>query len=328
MIPPRLKKGDLVRVIAPSRSMGIISDSSRKIADKRFNDLGVKLSFGKNVDEYDSDSNSSSIKSRVEDLHEAFADKNVKMIITVIGGFNSNQLLDEIDWELIKENPKIFCGYSDITILLSAIYAKTGIVTYYGPHYSSFGEDKGFDYSLEYFKKSIFENVNFEVHPSKKWSNDMWYKDQDNRKFVNNLGYISINHGKAEGTIIGGNLNTLGLLHGTEYFPSLKNSILFIEDDSETRYEVFDRDLESLLQQPGANMIRGIVIGRFENASKVSVENITKIIRSKKKLDSIPVIYGADFGHTEPRFTFPIGGKARIASSNSGSRIEILKKYV
>jgi muramoyltetrapeptide carboxypeptidase LdcA involved in peptidoglycan recycling len=325
MIPSKLKKGDLIRVIAPSRSMGIISDSNKEIANERFNDLGLNLSFGKNVDEYDSDSNSSSIESRINDLHEAFADKNVKMIVTVIGGFNSNQLLDGIDWKLIKENPKIFCGYSDITILLTAIYVKTGMVTYYGPHYSSFGEDKGFDYSLENFKKCLFENVSFEVPPSKKWSNDTWYKDQENRKFVNNSGCVSINPGRAEGTIIGGNLNTLGLLHGTEYFPSLKNSILFIEDDSETRYEVFDRDLESLLQQPEANLIRGIVIGRFENASKISVKSITKIIKSKKKLDLIPVIYGADFGHTEPRFTFPIGGNARIISSGSGSKIEILE---
>lgn len=323
IIPPKLKPGDLVRVVAPSRSMGIISDDNKKIADGRFADIGLKLSFGKHVDEFDSDSRSSSVKSRLGDLHEAFVDKNVKMIITVIGGFNSNQLLDGIDWSLIRKNPKIFCGYSDITILLNAIYARTGIITYYGPHYSSFGIEKGEEYSWEYFQKNVFEDKPIDVLSAEKWSNDAWYKDQQNRKFIENSGYACINSGEAEGVIIGGNLNTLGLIHGTQYMPSLKDSILFIEDDCETRYDVFDRDLQSLLQQPGADSIRGVVIGRFETESNLDVRKVTKIVKSKSKLTSIPVVYNADFGHTEPRFTFPIGGRAKILSSDSGCNIEI-----
>ena len=103
--------------------------------------------------EADPDYMCASRDARVEDLNEAFRDENVKAILTVIGGFNSNQLLDYIDYEAIKNNPKIFCGFSDITALSNAIYAKTGVVTYSGPHYSSFGMLKGFEYSLEYFKK-------------------------------------------------------------------------------------------------------------------------------------------------------------------------------
>src|SRR3990167_2363671 len=127
--PEKLRKGDEVRIIAPSRSMAIISEESKKIANQRFSDLGLKLSFGKHVEEKD-DFCSSSIASRAEDLHEAFFDKNVKAIITVIGGFNSNQLLKYIDWKIIKDNPKIFCGFSDITILNNAILQKTGLVSY------------------------------------------------------------------------------------------------------------------------------------------------------------------------------------------------------
>ena len=108
--PEKLKPGDEVCVITPSRSLSLIGADAINIANKRFEDLGLKLVFGKHVKESD-DFTSSSIESRVSDLHDAFSDKNVKGIITVIGGFNSNQLLRYIDWNLIRNNPKIFCGF-------------------------------------------------------------------------------------------------------------------------------------------------------------------------------------------------------------------------
>jgi muramoyltetrapeptide carboxypeptidase LdcA involved in peptidoglycan recycling len=106
MIPNKLKPGDEVRVIAPSRSMKIINNETREIATKRLTDLGLKVTFGKNVEICD-DFTSAPVSARLEDLHDAFRDKNVKAILTVIGGFNSNQLLSGIDYELIKKNPKI-----------------------------------------------------------------------------------------------------------------------------------------------------------------------------------------------------------------------------
>ncbi len=188
MIPEKLKVGDEVRVIAPAQSLGIISKENRKIANKRFEDMGLKLSFGKHVEEIDM-FNSSSIESRVEDFNESFADKNVKMVLPVIGGFNSNQLLRYIDWENVKNNPKIFCGCSDITALNNAIYAKTGLVNYSGPVYSSFGMKKYFEYTLEYFKKALFFNEPFEVKPSKEFTDDKWYMDQENRMPIKNEGF-------------------------------------------------------------------------------------------------------------------------------------------
>ncbi|PIX68846.1 LD-carboxypeptidase, partial [Candidatus Roizmanbacteria bacterium CG_4_10_14_3_um_filter_39_13] len=149
MIPSKLKRGDLIRVIAPSRSLNLIGEETRQIANKRFEEMGLTLSFGKHINETD-DFASSSVESRIEDLHDAFADENVKAILTVIGGFNSNQILKYIDWNLIQKNPKIFCGFSDITVLNNAIYAKIGLATYSGPHYSTFGQKLHFDYSLEY----------------------------------------------------------------------------------------------------------------------------------------------------------------------------------
>jgi len=183
IFPNKLNVGDEVRVIAPAKSLAIISKETREIANKRIEELGLKISFGKHVDEMD-DFASSSVESRIEDLHEAFSDKNVKAVFTVIGGFNSNQLLKYIDWDLIKKNPKIICGYSDITALNDSIFVKTGLVTYSAPQYSTFGQKLYFDYTLDYFKKCLFKNDPFEVKPSESWSDDKWYKDQDNRKLI------------------------------------------------------------------------------------------------------------------------------------------------
>ena len=324
--PVKLKKDDEVRIITPARSLSMIGKEIQDIANKRFSDLGLKLSFGKHVYETD-EFNSSSIESRIEDLHEAFSDKNVKAVITVIGGFNSNQLLRYIDWGLIKNNPKIFLGYSDITALNNAIFAKTGLVTYSGPHYSSFGQKLYFDYTLEYFKKCLMTNELFTIHPSKSWSgNDNWWLDQNKRNFIDNKGLLVINEGKATGDILGANLCTFNLLQGTEYFPNLTDSILFIEDDYESQSHTFDRDLQSLIHQSTFSKVRGIVIGRFQNESKITDELLIKIIKTKKELDKTPVIANVDFGHTDPKITFPVGGEVKITASKNKVSIKITKK--
>lgn len=212
MIPEKLKPGDEVRIIAPSRSMKILGEDCIAIATERLEAMGLKVTYGKYVYESDDDYMSASKEHRAEDLNDAFKDKNVKAILTVIGGFNSNQILNLIDYEAIKENPKILCGFSDITALLDTIYAKTGLVTYYGPHFSSLGMKKGCEYTVEYFKKMFFETEEIEVKSSESWSNDAWFIDQENREFIPNEGMFVINEGEAEGVIVGGNLCTLNLL--------------------------------------------------------------------------------------------------------------------
>ena len=320
MIPNKLKSGDEVRVIAPSRSMKIINSETHEIATKRLTNLGLKVTFGKNVDLCD-EFTSSSIEARIEDLHEAFADKNVKAILTVIGGFNSNQLLAHIDYNLIKNNPKIFCGFSDITALNDAIYAKTNLVTYSGPHYSSFGMKYGFDYTLDYFKKMLFSEDKVEIVSSDVWSNDAWFINQEERNFYKNHGMFTINSGTAKGKIIGGNLSTLLLLQGTEYMPKFdEDTILFIENDSSVSGSIylveFDRMLQALIQQPGFNNVRGIVLGRAEKSCDMAPQKWEMMIKNKEELKNIPVIADADFGHTTPIFTFPIGGTATINATD------------
>ena len=326
IITKKLNKGDEIRIIAPSRSMKILKEDVIKLATERLERLGLKVTFGKNVMKYkDEYFKCATIEERIEDLHEAFKDKNVKAIMTVIGGYNVNQILDYIDYKLIQENPKIICGFSDITALVNAIYAKTKVITYLGVQFFSFGMKYGFDYSMEYFKKMFFENKKIEVLTSKQWSNDKWLKNQEDRNFINNEGMKIINEGEAEGKIIGGNLCTLNLLQGTEYMPDLDNSILFIEDDGETGkafIKEFDRNLQSLLHCVKGKKIKGLVIGRAENVSEMNYDKWNKIIESKSELQNIPIIINADIGHTTPIFTFPIGGNANIVAKDKNIEIK------
>lgn len=322
--PNKLEKGDEIRIIAPSRSLSIISQELRDIAKSRFDELGLRLTFGEHTEEKNNFA-SSSIESRVADLHSAFLDKNVKAILTVIGGHNSNQLLDSIDWELIKNNPKILCGFSDITILNNSFFAKTGLVTYSGPHYSTFGQKLHFDYTLDYFRKCLISDIPIEIQPSAQWSDDEWYKNQDNRLLEPNNGWQIINEGEASGTLLGGNLCTLNLLQGTKYMPDLYDSILFLEDDELTFPENFDRDLQSIIHQPGFEGVKSMVIGRFQKVSKVSENLLAQIIKSKKELNSLPVIANVDFGHTDPKITFPVGGDVTLKVSENEAKLVIAK---
>jgi len=314
MIPAKLKVGDEIRVIAPSSSLAIISKETMNIAKTKLEKMGFKVTFGKHAMEKD-DFDSSSIDSRVDDLHTAFRDRKVKAILTVLGGYNCNQLLNYLDYGLIRSNPKILCGFSDITALQNAIYAKTGLVTYSGPHFSSFGMLKGFDYTEELFRKSLMHDSPFKVNPSLEWSEDAWYMNQKKRKFHKNTGYWIINEGSAEGTIVGSNLCTFQLLHGTSYLPELKNSLLFIEECVESEENlavIFDRDLQSLIHQPNFNKVKGMVIGRFQSKAGIDYKKLKAIIQSKRELADIPIIGNVDFGHTIPQITFPIGGKAEL----------------
>lgn len=316
IIPDKLNIGDEIRVIAPSRSMSILNENVISSAKEKLEKIGFKVSFGKNVSKsIGEDYKCASISDRIDDLHEAFRDKNVKAILTVIGGYNVNQILDYIDYNVIKQNPKIICGFSDITALTNAIYSKTGIVTYSGPHFSSFGMKKGLEYTEIYFKKMLMESDKIKIESSKEWSNDNWYKNQEERTFIANQGMKVINKGQAEGKIIGGNLCTLNLLQGTEYMPDLKDSILFIEDDGlvgKNFNKEFDRNLQSLIHCAKDQNIKAIIIGRAENNCEMNDEKWKRILKNKKELENIPIVINADFGHTTPIFTFPIGGDARI----------------
>ncbi|AJO18517.1 S66 family peptidase [Bacillus paralicheniformis] len=307
MFPEKLQPGDEIRVIAPSRSLSLLNTDKIEKARTVLNNLGFRISFSAHANEID-ECSSSSIQSRVSDLHDSFSDQRVKGILTVLGGYNSNQLLSHLNYELIKANPKVFCGFSDITALSAAIYAKTGLVTYSGPHFSSFSMGYGLNYMTDYFLKCCCASGVYDVEPSSMWCEEIETEECPKQ----NSGPVVINEGSADGKIIGGNLCTLNLLQGTEYFPDIKNAVLFLEDDWESPAAFFDRDLQSLLHLPDFSGVKAVLIGRFQTASAVTLERLKQIVQTKKELSQIPVIANIDFGHTTPFFTFPIGGRCRI----------------
>ncbi|MBT2287917.1 LD-carboxypeptidase [Paenibacillus albidus] len=318
----KLQTGDEIRIVSPSRSLSMISEENRALAVERLEQMGFKVSFGQNVSESD-EFISSSIASRVEDLHDAFRDPQVKGILTTIGGFNANQLLRHLDYSIIAANPKRLCGYSDITALSNAIYAKSGLITYTGPHFSTFGMRHGNEYTAEYFQRLMMQTDPILVEPSGAWSDDPWYLDQEKRVFDPNVGPYSIIEGEAQGTIIGGNLCTLNLLQGTEFMPNLAGAVLFLEDDYESSPATFDRDLQSLIHQSWFGQVRGIVIGRFQRESHMTKELLTQIIATKQELQRIPVIADVDFGHTTPMITFPVGGQAVLKAAQDKVQLTI-----
>ncbi len=326
-IPDKIKEGDSVQVITPSRSLSMpwITEDVKKIAIKRFSAMGLNLSFGEHVNEINR-FNSSSIESRVKDIHDAFRDPSVKLVITVIGGYNSGELLPYLDYDLIKANPKILCGYSDITALENGIFAKTGLVTYSGPHFFDFGELNGFDYTLDYFKKCLISEDPFEVKPSKVWSNDLWGLVQNKRTFENNQGFYIMNDGKAEGTIFGGNLVTFHSLQGTAFSPQFhENTILFLEEDDEETVATMSRNLNTIIMREDFDNVKGIVFGRLKPESKITLDDLKAIVQNNKKIQEMPIISGVDFGHTTPKITFPIGGTVGLSIRDKKVRLKILK---
>ncbi len=322
IFPEKLQKGDEIRIIAPARSLSILSEDVKKRAIENLEKMGFVVTFSKNCEELDI-LHSSSIASRVSDLHDAFLDTNVKAVLTVIGGFNSHQLLPFIDYDIIKNNPKILCGFSDITALANAITIKTGLITYSGLHFVSFGKLSEIEYTLKYFEKCLVQNKEFTVSPSKTWT--------DEKKQYKNSGIKIIQKNQKniiEGEIVGGNLCTINLLQGTEFMPEIKNKILFLEDDYECQAENFDRDLQSLLHQKGGDSIKAIIFGRFQVASNITDEKLEFIVKTKPELTNIPVISGVDFGHTAPLITFPIGGTARLTFTENDAMLEILSNEI
>jgi muramoyltetrapeptide carboxypeptidase len=312
IIPAKLRSGDLVRVVAPARSRALVMEVDHTaLISQRFKEMGLSLSFGRHVDERDA-FDSSSIASRVADLHEAFADPDVKAILTVIGGSNSNELLPYLDWDLIAANPKILCGYSNITALQNAILAKTGLVTYSGPHWSSFGMRDHFELTAAWFTQTLFDEAPVNLFPSPEWTDDLWFLDQDDRVRTPNEGWWTLQDGSAEGRIIGTNMTTMACLQGTPYMPSLMDSILMLEDVAGTGPEDFARNLTSILQLPDATGVRGLVVGRFQTDTGMTQELLAEIVSRQPVLRGLPVLANVDFGHSSPQATFPIGGTLAI----------------
>lgn len=330
IIPEKFQTGDQIRVLALSRSLGGLkqypgfTDADIEFGRNRVEALGLRVTFGQHVMEGNAHL-TTSVESRLEDLRAALTDPSVKGILSVSGGMGAIQLVDQLDYDLIAAHPKVFSGYSDNGFLWNAIYARTGLVSYYGPNFSSFMNRKDGEYTGRSFQTCLFNAQPFDVVPATEWSDDNWVKDQENRTFLPNEGWWAVNEGEAEGTIVGGSYYTLNMLKGSEYFPPLQDAILFLEHPSTGKTSLMDLDmgLRALSFLPQFKQVRGIVIGRFARNARIDREKLTSIIQSIAAAAHIPVAANCDFGHTTPMMTVPIGGRCRLRVGGGKTEIVI-----
>lgn len=276
---------------------------------------------------------SGSIRQRADEFNQLLYNDSIHVLMAAIGGSNTNSILPYIDYEYLKQHPKIIVGYSDTTALLLAIYAKTGLITFYGPSLAaSFGEFPPFvDETYENFKQITSMNdkqIPYTYKQPAFWSDEFidWSTQNRGKKAKEN-NWICVIPGVSEGRLIGGNLNTIEGFFGTEYMPEIqKGDILFIEDslkDASTIERSF-----SLLKLAGVfDKIGGIILGKHElfddnKTSRKPYEILSEVIGEV----SYPILADVDCCHTHPMLTMPIGCKVKLDSINK--KIILLEKPV
>lgn len=319
--PRRLEKGDTIGVVSPSSPVAAFCPRRLRRGVEELEKHGFKVKLAKHVSEKHKHT-AGTVQQRVDDLHAMFKDDEVKAIICTIGGLNSNQLLEFLDYDLIKSHPKILMGFSDITALLDGIHAKTGLVTYLGPALlPQFGEFNGMlPYSWEYFEKVLMQSDDVHVTASKEWTDEFTPWDtEDNRPRIMkpNDGMKVLKPGKASGIVIGGNIGTFLLLNGTPYMPSLQNTILCVEEDEVETPATMDRFFTQLRHIGAYAKIKGMFMGRFN--SKVGFkkeDSLEEIVLEATEGFDFPILYDLDFSHTDPMITIPIGGMCNINTEN------------
>ncbi len=298
--PKKLVKGDVIGLISPASTPDDLSKVENAV--KYFEDLGYGVKIGHNVGrKYGYLAGTD--EERAQDIHDMFRDKSVKAVISIRGGFGSPRLLDKLDYNLIRRNPKIFVGYSDLTALNIAIFKKTGLITFEGPMAATDFGDNIDPYTEEWFWKIV---------SNKKKIGKILNPDGEN--------FYKLSKGRGEGRIIGGNLSILTSLAGTPYFPDFKNAILLLEEINEEPYRV-DRMLNHLKLLKVYNKVNGIVLGRFVNCFQKAGERdertLNMVILDYFENMGIPLIYNVSHGHVKKNFTLPIGVLAKVNASRN-----------
>lgn len=304
ILSERLKKGDTIGIIAPSDP--IIGENieeleqARKIVEKD----GFKVKYSKNIFS-NTNGYSATAKEKADDINEMFADKEVKMIWCAKGGENSNSTFEYIDYEAIKQNPKILCGYSDITSLTNMITEKTGLVTFSGTNFKTIATDET-DYSYKEALKRFIDGSLEIGQPGEK--------------------YFTIREGIAEGELIGGNLSlTRGMVSG-KYSIDFTDKILFLEElGFETGPALANYFLYYMKQNGVFDKIKGLWIGNYEHESGITFEKIIMDVLGEEY--KFPIIKSNNFGHTETKTVIPIGTKAKIDTTKD-IKIELIESCV
>jgi|CXWL01.1.fsa_nt_gi muramoyltetrapeptide carboxypeptidase len=321
--PHHLRIGDKVGIVSPSST---IKNFPRRLSRgiESLEKLGLEVVLASNAKNYFGH-NAGTPEERADDINGMFNDVTIKAIICSTGGLNANAVLPLLDYALIEKNPKIFCGYSDITILNNAITHKTNIVTFNGPTVlPTFGEYGGVhEFTIEYFEKALFSNSSIGVLKSAKEFSDenLWWETEDDRSSAMSLArpMYTVHEGETEGVLLGGNLNTLCFLGGTEYLPDFSEAILFLEDEGEgTAYT--ERRLFYLEQIGILKKIKGIIFARpYRFSTDSSDRTLDDILSFFGRRYDIPIVANVDFGHTLPMITLPLGIKTRMSANGKGS---------
>lgn len=304
ILPKALKIGDTIGVVAPSNP--IIDDNVEEMerARKIIEEKGFKVKYSKNLFS-NTNGYSASAKEKAEDINSMFEDKEVKMIWCAKGGENSNSVFDYLDYEMIKKNPKIICGFSDITSITNIISDKTGLVTFSGTNFKTIATDET-DYSL---KQILNRFVDKKLELGEK-------EDK----------YVTIHEGIGEGELIGGNLSlTRGLVEG-KYKIDFEDKILFLEElGFETGPALASNYLYYMKQNGVFDKIKGLWIGNYEHESNISLEKIVLDVLDNEY--DFPIIKSNNFGHIDTKTVIPIGTGAKIDTSKE-IKIELIEDCV
>ena len=302
--PQKLKIGDTIGVVAPSSP--IIGNNIEELnkAKEIVERSGFKVKYSKNLFS-NTNGYSSTAKEKADDINEMFADKEVKMIWCAKGGNNSNSTFEYLDYELIKKNSKIICGYSDITSITNMITEKTGLVTFSGTNFKTIATDET-DFS---YKQALSRFVNGSLELG-----------------TENEEYITIQEGKTSGELIGGNLSLIRGMVAGKYSLDFTDKILFLEElGFETDPAGTSNNLYYMKQNGIFDKIKGLWIGNYEHESGISLEKIiTDVLEGEYKF---PIIKSNNFGHIERKIAIPIGTKAEI-NTNEKVKIKLVENCV
>lgn len=304
ILPERLKRGDIIGVVAPSNPVIDENIEEVKKAKEIVENDEFRVLFSKNLFS-NTNQYTATAKEKAEDINDMFRNKDVKMIWCAKGGNNSNSVFEYLDFELIKQNPKIICGYSDITSLTNIIHEKTGLVTFSATNFKTIATDET-DYS---YKEVINRFVNCSLEFGKEKS-----------------GYKTIREGIVEGELVGGNLSLTTQLVSGKYKINFKDKILFIEElGFESSPVLVSNNLYYMKQNGVFDKIKGLWIGNYEHESNIELEKIVLDVIGDDY--NFPIIKSNNFGHVETKTVIPIGTKARIDTTKE-VKIELLEKCV
>lgn len=297
-----------IKIISPSTSFEALPNFNFQDSIDYFKNQGYELELGN-----DWMSNPNDIDLKIDAIHEAFLDQSTDIILCSFGGFLAVNLVDHLDYDLIKQNPKPFFGFSDLTVLLNAIHTKTGITTYYGPLFLTFLSSFQREYTAHYFKKVLNSSSGYALESSETIID---YDDVSALTQREN-NYWVLQKGNAEGEIVGGHIPTFNLLQGTSFFTDLTGKILLLEMnelDGENSAFVLNRLVTSLKLQKGFTELKGIIIGAFHSKSGMTEEKLRFALNGLLATSNFPIVANCNFGHILPIWSIPIGGRIHFTT--------------